>query len=73
MHAAVGHWLVVHGRAVDDVVREGQIVEVPHADGSPPYVVRWLDTGRSSVVFPGSDSTVLDHAPHATARAGRTG
>jgi hypothetical protein len=52
---------------VDDPVREGQIVGVPHPDGSPPYVVRWIDTGRSSVVFPGPDSTVLDHAPHVVA------
>jgi hypothetical protein len=69
MHAAVGNWLVVHGRAVDDPVREGLVVGVPHADGSPPYVVRWLDTDRISVVFPGPDTEVVQTAPHAGAAA----
>lgn len=58
MRAQVGNWLVVHSRCVDDVVREGLVIEVPHADGSPPYVVRWLDDGRTSVVFPGPDATL---------------
>ena len=69
MNAAVGHWLVVHGRTVDDTVREGQIVEVPHADGSPPYMVRWTDTDRLSMVFPGPDAEVLSHPPHDAALA----
>lgn len=70
MHASVGNWLVVHGRAVDSPVREGLVVEVPHADGSPPYVVRWLDTDRISVVYPGPDTQVMSHAPHERAAAG---
>lgn len=66
----VGNWLVVHGRAVDHPVREGMIVEVPHADGSPPYVVRWLDTDRTSIVYPGPDTQVMAHAPHERAATG---
>ena len=58
MYAEVGNWLVVHSRSVDVPVREGQIVEVPHSDGSPPYVVHWLDQDRLSTVFPGPDTTV---------------
>lgn len=69
MRAAVGSWLVVHGRTVGGGVREGQVVEVPHADGSPPYVVRWLDTDRLSIVFPGPDTTVQETAPHAPVTA----
>lgn len=71
MHAAVGNWIVVHGRTIDDTGREGQVVEVLHDDGSPPYLVHWLDTGRTTVFFPGPDTTVLEKAPHA-ARAART-
>lgn len=67
MHAEVGNWLVVHGRHVDDAVREGLIVEVPHPDGSPPYMVHWLDEDRPSMVFPSSDATVLPERPHADA------
>lgn len=69
MHATVGNWLVVHGRTLDTPVREGQVVEVPHADGSPPYVVRWTDTDRLSMVFPGPDAEVLPRPPHAAAIA----
>ena len=65
MYAEVGNWLVVHSRSVDVPTREGLIVEVPHADGSPPYVVHWLDHDRLSTVFPGPDTTVLPAAPHA--------
>jgi hypothetical protein len=50
-------------------VRDGEIIEVRHADGSPPYVVRWDDTGRESLVFPGPDAVVhhFAHAPSADA------
>jgi hypothetical protein len=65
VYAEVGYWLVVHGRSLDMPRREGQIVEVPHADGSPPYVVHWLDQDRLSTVFPGPDTTVSPVPPHA--------
>jgi Domain of unknown function (DUF1918) len=71
MNAGVGDWLVVHGRSVDGAVREGQVVEVPHADGSPPHVVRWTDTDRVSVVFTGPDTTVHERPPHLASAASR--
>ncbi|MGY1633466.1 DUF1918 domain-containing protein [Geodermatophilus sp. SYSU D01186] len=67
MHARVGDWLAVYSSTVDAPVRRGQIVEVPHADGSPPYVVHWLDDERRSLVFPGPDAVVTTQAPHAAA------
>lgn len=70
MRARVGDWLVVHSRRVDDGDRKGLILEVAHPDGSPPYVVRWLDDDHSSVVFPGSDATVLPGTRHAPEPAG---
>ncbi|MCF6506455.1 DUF1918 domain-containing protein [Blastococcus sp. MG754426] len=69
MRVRVGDRLVVHSRRVDDGVREGEVVEIPHADGSPPYVVRWLDDQRTSLVFPGPDVS-LRPDEHATERAG---
>ena len=74
MHASVGDWLVVHGRTVDAPVREGKIIQVTHPDGSPPYLVRWTDTDRESVVFPGPDTAILTRSPHSepeTAARGR--
>ena len=43
---------------------QGEAVRVPHADGSPPYEVRWTDDERTSLVFPGSDTTIVPSAPH---------
>ena len=63
MRAKVGDWLVVHSRRVDDGVRKGLIMETPHADGGPPYVVRWLDEEHSSVVFPGADASIQPATP----------
>ena len=68
MHAAVGNWLLVRSRRLHEPARAGQVVGVPHPDGSPPYVVHWLDDERTSVVFPGSDAVVTT-APPATVRA----
>jgi Domain of unknown function (DUF1918) len=63
VHAAVGNWIVVHGRVLDQPVRAGEVVGVPHPDGSPPYVVHWLDDERTSVVFPGSDAVITTVPP----------
>ncbi|MCY9783437.1 DUF1918 domain-containing protein [Nocardiopsis sp. EMB25] len=38
--------------------RVGVITQLRHADGSPPYVVRWLDTERESLFFPGVSTRV---------------
>jgi hypothetical protein len=64
MEARPGDWLVVHGRVTDSPERVGEIVEVPHPDGSPPYVVRWVGDEHSSVVFPGPDAGVSRERPH---------
>jgi uncharacterized protein DUF1918 len=45
--------------------RDAEILEVTHPDGSPPYRVRWSDTGRVGVVFPGPDAFV-EHYPRDT-------
>ncbi|GDY33804.1 DUF1918 domain-containing protein [Gandjariella thermophila] len=63
MHARKGDWLVVEGTHVGDGRQEGLIIDIPHPDGSPPYLVKWLD-GREGLVFPGPDGRVIDHAPH---------
>ncbi len=64
MKAAVGDRLVVHSVHVDGPVRDGEIVEVRGADGLPPYVVEWSDSGHRSLYFPGSDATVEHFADH---------
>jgi hypothetical protein len=59
MKAAVGDRIAILSRHLDETVREGEIVEVHGSDGGPPYVVRWLDTGHTGVLFPGPDARVL--------------
>lgn len=58
MFARVGDRLVVHSARVDGPVRDGEIVEVRHGDGSPPYVVRWSDSGHETLIYPGPDAEI---------------
>jgi hypothetical protein len=67
MNAQPGDWLVVEGTHTGNIRREGEIVQVDHPDGSPPYRVRWLGTGTETLVFPGPDGRIVHEPPHATA------
>lgn len=64
MKAAVGDRIVTASGVVGGAVRDGVITECPHDDGSPPYRVRWSDTGEETLVYPGAD-TVVDPAARA--------
>jgi len=63
MFARAGDRLVVHGHTVGQPDRDAEILEVRHEDGTPPYVVRWSDTGHEALFFPGPDAYVqhFDH------------
>lgn len=64
MHATVGAQIVVHGAHVGEADRAGEIVEVRGADGAPPYVVRWADSGHEALYFPGPDAHIEEPAEH---------
>lgn len=69
LRAAVGDRLVVqrlHGPS-----RDAEILSVRHTDGTPPYTVRWSDTGHEALVYPGSDAFVQHY--DGTAEAGHRG
>jgi len=70
MRACVGDRLVLASSVVDGSVRDGRVVEVRHEDGSPPYLVQWLDTGERTLVFPGPDAHL---EPAVDEPAGATG
>ena len=57
MYAERGDRLVVRSH-VGLSGRDAEILEVAHPDGSPPYRVRWSDTGHEALVFPGPDAYV---------------
>lgn len=58
MHARVGDQIVIRSAHVDEPVRDGEVLEVRGPDGSPPYLVRWSDTGHEALLIPGPDATV---------------
>ncbi|MGP7996499.1 MAG: DUF1918 domain-containing protein [Streptosporangiaceae bacterium] len=64
MKAEVGDRLVTEGAEGE---RECLIIRLQHADGSPPYVVRWLSDGHIALVFPGPYTRLV----HAIAPPGR--
>jgi hypothetical protein len=61
MQAHPGDWLVVHSHTDSAHSRKGEILST-HANGAPPYGVRWLDEDRESVVFPGPDAQIVPAA-----------
>ncbi|KUN88555.1 XRE family transcriptional regulator [Streptomyces bungoensis] len=58
MRAQLGDHLVVDSPATGENRRDGEIVGLHHADGTPPYDVRWSDTHEVTLVFPGPDAHV---------------
>jgi hypothetical protein len=60
MYARKGDRIVVRSVHVDGPIRDAEVLGVQHADGTPPYRVRWSDTGHESLFFPGPDAYV-DH------------
>ena len=58
MHAQVGDGLVIQGHQVGQSRRTGEIVEVRGAAGAPRYLVRWDDSGRTTLLFPCSDCEI---------------
>jgi hypothetical protein len=60
MYARKGDRIVIRSQHLDGPIRDAEVLEVKHADGTPPYRVRWSDTGHEALFFPGSDAYV-DH------------
>ena len=59
MYAEKHDRLVLRNFRLAGPSRDGEILEVFHLDGSPPYRVRWSDDGRESLIFPGVDAYVV--------------
>lgn len=66
MRAHLGDQLVIESPATGGARRDGEIVGLHHADGTPPYDVRWSDTDEVTMVFPGPDAHV-HHLEHPSA------
>lgn len=53
-----GDRLVITAHHQGERPRDAEVLEVRGADGGPPYLVRWEDTGHVSLHYPGSDAAV---------------
>jgi len=58
MKASVGDRIVIASDRLDRPTRDGRVIDCRNVDGSPPYLVEWSDTGRTSLFFPGPDAHV---------------
>ena len=63
MYARVGDRIVVKSTHLGGPVRDGEIIEVEHDDGRPPYRVRWSDDGHESLFYPGPDAHIDRSGP----------
>jgi Domain of unknown function (DUF1918) len=55
MKVEVGDCLIPDG----DVSRAAIVIGVRNADGSPPYVVRWLSDGHITLAYPGPYTRIV--------------
>ena len=55
MRAAPGDRLIIDARSG----RVGEVIGVPHADGSPPYVIKWRRGGHIALVSPDSYAVLI--------------
>ncbi len=67
--AAPGDRVVVHAPRLGGHDRDGEIVAVRDPGGGPPYLVRWSDTGKESLLFPGPGTVVHHHGVTERVRA----
>ncbi|HET7397185.1 MAG TPA: DUF1918 domain-containing protein [Intrasporangium sp.] len=52
MRAQVGDRIILAAEHIDEPTRDGEILEVRGAEGSPPYLVRW-SSGHTGLIYPG--------------------
>ena len=64
MRAAIGDRILIKGHHVGEPDHDAEVLEVRGTDGSPPYLVRWGDTGREALLFPGTDAFVQHFEHH---------
>ena len=53
-----GARLVIPGHHLGELERDAEILEARGPGGSAPFLVRWGDTGHTTLLYPGSDARV---------------
>jgi hypothetical protein len=65
MEASVGDRIIIRGHRVGEPDRDCEVLEVRGGEATPPYLVRWGDTGHEALLYPGPDAMV-HHFEHST-------
>jgi hypothetical protein len=68
MRAEVGDRIVIRAHRIGEPERDAEVLATG-PDGTPPYRVRWGDTGHEALFFPGSDAYVAHRADEVPAGA----
>jgi hypothetical protein len=58
IHAEIGDRIVVRPHVRGLPARSGEVVDARGRGGEPPFIVRWDDSGRLALYFPGRDAKV---------------
>lgn len=58
MRAAIGDRIVIKGHRVGEPDHGAELLGIRGLDGTPPYLVRWGDTGHQALLFPGTDADI---------------
>lgn len=70
LRAAAGDRLVIRGHHLGERTRDAEILAALGENGGPPFRVRWSDTGREGMLYPGPDA-LIEHFPHGRRRGSR--
>ena len=58
MIASVGDRIIIRSHHTGEPNRDCEVLDVRGPNGEPPYLVRWDDSGREALLYPGSDATI---------------
>jgi len=58
LRARPGDRLVITAHHQGEPPRDAEVLEARGPGGAPPFLVRWEDTGRTTLHYPGPDATV---------------
>jgi hypothetical protein len=68
MKAHIGDQVVVKGHRIGQPDRKGEVLEIRGPDSSGPFLVRWDDSGHTTLLFPSTDAEIehLESTPAAS-------
>ncbi len=58
MQAHQGDRVVIKGHRIGEADRKGEVLESRGPDSSAPFLVRWDDSGHTTLLFPGTDALI---------------